>query len=120
MTTSNAKLSKRAEIVLGDLTSDGGMLNPEQSNQFIDYVQDEPTILNQARIIRMNAPQRLIEKMGFQGRILRAADQTDGETTDRFLARTDYAKIQTGKMLLTTKEVIAEVRIPYEVLEDNI
>ncbi len=120
MTTSNSELSKRAEIVLGDLTTDGGMLNPEQANQFIDYVQDEPTILNQARIVRMNAPQRLIEKMGFQGRILRPADQTDGESTDRFLARTDYAKVKTGKMLLTTKEVIAEVRIPYEVLEDNI
>ena len=120
MTTSNANLSKRAEILLGDLTTDGGMLNPEQSNMFIDYVQDEPTILNQVRVERMNAPQRLIEKMGFKGRMLHAADQTDGTTTDRHLARADYAKVQTGKLMLATKEVIGEVRIPYEVLEDNI
>ena len=123
MTTSNANLSKRAEMLVGDLAA-GGALNPEQSNSFIDFIQDEPTILNQVRVERMAAPTRLIEKIGFQGRILRSGQFSH---TQEFGARhldntagKEHSKMVTDKLLLTTKEVIAEVRIPYEVLEDNI
>lgn len=124
MTTSASQIVSRADIALADLAANGGLLLPEQANQFIDFIYNEPTILRQARFIRMNAPQRKINRMGFGERILRAARQAgsalDAGGNDRYVRAADRAKPQTSQIELTTSEVIAEVRIPYEVLEDNI
>lgn len=126
MTTTNKKLSKRADIALADLATNGGVLNPEQANAFIDMVQEQPTILKQSRIVRMNAPTRKINRMGFASRILKAAPQgtapyaADDGTNDRYLAAADRSTPTTSQIELNTKEIMAEVHIPYEVLEDNI
>lgn len=126
MPTSNKNLSKRADMALSDLSSNGGLLSPEQSNIFIDMVQEQPTILNQARIERMAAPQKKINRMGFGSRIMRAAPQgaspyaADDGTNDRHLAAADRSAPTTSQVTLSTKEVMAEISIPYEVLEDNI
>lgn len=119
-----AERQKRADLALTDLTSNGGILSPEQANQFIDFILDEPTLLKQARHIRMTAPEMKINSMGFGSRILRAARQTgsalDAGGNDRYVRAADRAKPATSQIKLNTQEVIAEVRIPYEVLEDNI
>jgi hypothetical protein len=124
MTTSASTLVSRADLALADLASNGGLLLPEQANQFIDFIYDEPTMLKQARFIRMAGPQMKINRMGFGSRILRAARQTgselDGGGNDRYVRAADRAKPTTTQIALSTSEVIAEVRIPYEVLEDNI
>lgn len=124
MTTSASTLVSRADLALADLASNGGLLLPEQANQFIDFIYDEPTILKQARFIRMKGPQMKINRMGFGSRILRAARQTGSELdaggNDRYVRAADRAKPTTSQIALSTSEVIAEVRIPYEVLEDNI
>lgn len=121
--TTNQNLT-RADIALADLQANGGMLSPEQANQFIDFVMEEPTVLRQARVVRMNAPRRKINRMGFASRILRAARQVgsaeDDGGNDRYVRKADRAAPQTSQIELNTSEVIAEVRIPYEVLEDNI
>ena len=123
-------LIKRADLVLGDLESNGGLLQPEQANRFIDFIQEQPTIVAQSRLIRMNSPQRLIDRMGFDRRILQAANNSgsdpaaeglqDDSTNDRFLARELRSKVTTTQIKLETSELIGEVRIPYEVLEDNL
>lgn len=124
MTTSASELVTRADLALADLAANGGLLLPEQANQFIDFIYNAPTILNQARFVKMTAPQRNINRMGFGERILRAARQTgsalDAGGNDRYVRAADRAKPQTTQIQLSTSEVIAEVRIPYEVLEDNI
>lgn len=124
MTTSNTQLLQRADLALADLASNGGLLSFEQSNQFIDYVLDEPTILPQSRIIRMNSPEVKVNRLGFANRILRAAPVSGGELdaggNDRYLRAAERSKPTTTQMSLTTREVIAEVRIPYEAIEDNI
>lgn len=125
MPMSNKELAKRADMALSDLSS-GGLLNPEQSNQFIDMVQEQPTILNQARIVRMGAPQRKINRLGFGTRIMKAAPQgsspfaADDGTNDRYLAATDRSAPTTAQITLTTKEMMAEIHLPYELLEDNV
>jgi hypothetical protein len=102
------------------------MLLPEQANTFIDMIAEQPTILRQSRIVRMNAPTRKINRMGFASRILRAAPQgtppyaADNGTNSRHLAATDRSTPTTSQIELSTKEIMAEVHIPYEVLEDNI
>jgi len=127
MGVSNETLAKRADTVLADLTSNGGILNPEQANRFIDDIKKEPTILTQARWVPMAAPQMKINRMGFGSRIMKAAPQGttpyDNPATgvnSRYLAAADRSGITTSQITLTTKEAMAEVRIPYEMLEDNI
>jgi hypothetical protein len=124
MPTPNDKLIQRADLALSDLTSNGGILSPEQTETFIDLLLDQPTILKQARQVRMSTPERKINKIMFASRILRAALQTgsalDAGGNDRYVRAADRAKPTTSQITLTTKEVIAEVRLPYEALEDNI
>ncbi len=124
MTTPNKSLIERADLALADLTSNGGVLSPEQADRFIDFVMDEPTMLPQCRVIRMNAPEVKINRMGFATRILRAA-RTSGSAQDdgdnaRYVRAADRSKPTTTQILLNSAEVIAEIRIPYEALEDNI
>lgn len=110
----NAALIKKADIALSDLANDGGLLNPEMTNRFIRTLIDSPTIINACRTVTMNAPTRKINKIGFGSRILRpAVSATALDAGDR--VKPDLSQIQ-----LDTKEVIAEVHIPYDVLEDNI
>lgn len=124
MTTPTAQLIERADLALADLTANGGVLSPEQANQFIDFVLDEPTMLPQCRVVRMGAPEVKINRIGFATRILRAAltagSELDGGGNDRYVRAADRAKPTTTQILLNSREVIAEIRIPYEALEDNI
>jgi hypothetical protein len=120
----NQELARRADLALADLQANGGILSPEQANEFIDMVEEQPTILAQARVVRMNAPSRKINRVGFASRIMRAAVQTGGAeddgSNDRYVLKADRSKPTTSQIQLDTKEVIAEIRIPYEALEDNI
>jgi len=132
MSVSNEELVRRADLALADLSAVGG-LSVEQADSFIDMVFDQPTILRQVRQVRMNAPERKVSKVGFAERILHAAtqarvyDPNDGSTPyddtfpeNRYLQASKRAKPTFSQLAMQTKEMIAEVRLPYEVLEDNI
>lgn len=123
MTTTN-ELIARADLAIADLDTNGGLLLPEQSKQFIDMILDEPTILPQSRVVRMNSSEVQIDRIGFGSRILRAARQSgsanDDGSNDRYLRKADRAKPTTAQIVLRDSEVMAEIRINYETLEDNI
>lgn len=107
-------LLKKADMVLANLTTGGGLLTPEQGNKFVEELMDQPTILKVARTITMDRPQLEINAIGFGQRLLRPAVENTP------LAPADRSAPQTRKVTLNTKEFIAEVTIPYAVLEDNI
>jgi len=109
------QIVEKAMITVADLVSNGGYLNPEQSDRFLRDIQDAPTLLNDVRFVRMNSPKRVIENIGFGSRILKVAP-----ASGTALGSADRSAPTTGKITLTTDEVIAEVNIPYDVLEDNI
>lgn len=119
-------LSKKADLALSDLSSNGGLLDAEQNDTFIRNLIDQPTMLRAIRTVPMNAPEMKVNKIGFGSRILHAANAgaspyaADDGTNDRYLAADKRVKPGTSQVTLATKEVMAEVRIPYEVLEDNI
>lgn len=121
-------LSQKADIALTDLSSNGGLLQPEQNDVFYRKLLDEPTLLKAVRAIQMNGPQMDINKVGIGTRVLHGAKNSgngatgaaDNGTNDRYLAAAKRAKVTTSKLTMETEEVIAEIRIPYEVLEDNI
>lgn len=111
--TSNQSLIKKADMAIGDLAT-AGLLTPEQTDKFIRVLIDQPTIMNSARIVTMNSPQRNINKIGFGSRILRRA------VSATRLAANDRVSPDLSQIKLITKEVIAELLIPYDVFEDNI
>lgn len=113
MGKTNEQLVRKADIALADLAT-AGVLNPEQTDAFIRVLMDSPTIMNRCRVVTMNAPTRKINKIGFGSRILRPAVSATA------LASVDRVKPDLSQVVLTTKEVIASVYIPYDVLEDNI
>lgn len=94
--------------------NNGGRLNVEQSNRFIDMVVDQPTILNELRVVRMNSPQRKIEEIGFGQRVLVPA--TEG--TDP--GESNYKAPTTRTITLTVTEMMAVIKITDDTLENNI
>jgi hypothetical protein len=109
----NRELIQKADIALADLAT-AGALNPEQNDRFIRTLIDSPTMLNSIRVVTMNTPTRKINKIGFGSRIMRKATSAVALDTNNRV-KPDLAQVE-----LNTKEVIAEVWIPYDVLEDNI
>jgi hypothetical protein len=109
----NQEIIKKADMALSDLAI-AGRLSPEQTDQFVRTVMDQPTLIQSCRTVAMNGPEQKINKIGFGSRILRPA------VSSTALAATDRVKPDLGQVLITTKEVIAEVHLPYDVIEDNI
>lgn len=112
--STNKELLRKADLTVADLNSNGGVLNPEQGDAFIRKLLIQPTLLSQVRRVTMNAPIRKINKIVFGSRILRPGVSATA------LASGDRSKPTTEQITLTTKEVIAEVNLPYDVIEDNI
>jgi len=110
----NRELLQKADIALSDLTSNGGALTAEQGNAFIRKLILQPTMLGVIRIVEMAASQRNINKIQFGTRILRAG------TSATALSSGDRSKPTTSQVQLNTDEVVAEVRLPYDVIEDNV
>ena len=109
----NEEVIRKADLALSDLDT-AGKLNPEQTDRFIRTLIDQPTLLAAVRTVAMGAPQMKINKIGFGSRILHPAVSAT-PLADNLRAKPDLGQVQ-----LDTKEVIAEVHIPYDVLEDNI
>lgn len=118
--SANEQLLQKADWAIGDLTANSGLLNPEQANAFIRKLLIQPTLLAQARRVVMNAPTRKINKIQFASRILKAGYTAGLSRTLDDTANRERSKPTTEQIELNTKEVIAEVRLPYEVIEDNL
>lgn len=92
----------------------GGYLNPNQSEKFIRGILDQQTLLKSCRQVIITGESKKIEKIGFGQRIMRPGTENTALTKDQ------YSKPDFGKVELLTKEAIAEVRISYDTLENNI
>lgn len=109
----NSEIIKKSDLVLADLAT-AGRLSPEQTDSFIRTIIDAPTLLRQCRTVTMIGSERKVNKIGFGSRIMRAA------TSGVALTKDQRAKPNLGQVTLNTKEVIAQVNLPYDVIEDNI
>jgi hypothetical protein len=90
----------------------GGILNPEQARQFIDYVWDATVLAQDGRRVTMRANTMELEKVNVGERVIRAAAQADGtyENTGAVFSKVD----------LTTKKLRLDWEVSTEALEDNI
>jgi hypothetical protein len=118
--SSNSTLLQKADLAIADLSSNGGLLSPEQGAAFIRKLIKQPTLIRVCRVVEMLSPQRKINKIGFGTRIMRAATSGTALSAPSGTGLGGRAKPTTEQIQLNTKEQIAEVRIPYDVMEDNI
>ena len=90
----------------------GGILAPEQARRFIDYVWDATVLANDGRRVTMRANTMELEKVNVGERVIRAANQADGDYTN---AGATFTKVE-----LTTKKIRLDWEVSTEALEDNI
>ena len=90
----------------------GGLLSPEQSNRFIDYMWDETVLGSQVRTIRMRSTEQEIDKVSVGERLMRLATEA---VDDGVNAGAVFTKIS-----LTTKKLRLDWELSTESLEDNL
>ena len=90
----------------------GGLLNPEQSARFLDYMFDSTVIGKVARTVRMKADTTEIDRIGVGEKLMKLA--TEGDDT------ASNAAVTFSKISLTTKKLRLDWELSTESLEDNI
>lgn len=102
----------------GDMTAEGnsndagGVLNPEQSRQFIDYIFDEMVLANDGRRVVMRANTMEVDKVRVGSRLVAKATQAEDTGSNSAPA---FTKIE-----LTTTKFRLDYELSTESLEDNI
>lgn len=97
---------------IGEQPSGGGLLSPEQSTRFIDYMFDATSLGRQVRTIRMRANEVELDRMAVGERIVRLATEAVDDARNVGVA---FAKVS-----LTTEKLRLDWEISTEALEDNI
>jgi len=90
----------------------GGLLNPEQSARFLDYVFDATVIGKVARTVRMRADVTEIDRIGVGEKLMKLATEADNTAAN--------AAVTFSKISLTTKKLRLDWELSTESLEDNI
>ncbi len=90
----------------------GGLLNPEQSARFLDYMFDATVIGKVARIVRMKADTTEIDRIGVGEKLMKLATEGDNTATN--------SAVTFSKISLTTKKLRLDWELSTESLEDNI
>lgn len=98
--------------VVGSTTDDGGILNPEQSRQFIEYIFEQQVLAQDGRRVTMRSNTAELEKLNVGERVIRAANQADATYTNAAVAFT--------KVEIVTKKIRLDWEVASEALEDNI
>jgi HK97 family phage major capsid protein len=96
----------------GSAANGVGILRPEQSRQFIEYLWNNMVWSNDGRRITLRANSAELEKMNVGERVIRAAAQADATYTN--------AEVTFSKIELTTRKVRLDWEVSTEALEDGI
>jgi HK97 family phage major capsid protein len=110
---SNQTYIQKADLALADLSS-GGLLLAEQVKKFFEIVIEESVLLPFCTTITMASPSWELSKLGFTGQVLHPGNESSA------LAVADRSKPELGKVTMNAKEFVAEARLSYSVVEDNI
>ena len=90
----------------------GGLLNPEQSARFLDYMFDATVIGKVARTVRMKSDTAEIDRMSVGEKLMKLATEGDNDGAN--------AAVTFSKISLTTKKLRLDWELSTESLEDNI
>lgn len=99
--------------VVGDSSdNESGILNPEQSRQFIEYIFEQQVLARDGRRVTMRTNTAELEKLNVGERVIRAAAQADPSFVN---AGVTFTKVE-----VTTKKIRLDWEVSSEALEDNI
>jgi hypothetical protein len=90
----------------------GGLLNPEQSARFLDYMFDATVIGKVARTVRMKSDTAEIDRMSVGEKLMKLATEADNTGVN--------SAVTFSKISLTTKKLRMDWELSTESLEDNI
>ena len=110
--TGFASVTGGAGVHTASENGNGGLLNPEQSARFLDYMFDATVIGKVARTVRMRADTAEIDRMSVGEKLMKLA--TEGDDT------ASNAAVTFSKISLTTKKLRLDWELSTESLEDNI
>lgn len=97
---------------IGDFQNGPGLLQPEQSDRFIDYMWDATVLGKLVRRVPMRANDIEIDRIGIGTRLLRLATEAVDDAVNVGVA---FAKVS-----LTTRKLRLDWELSSEALEDNI
>jgi hypothetical protein len=93
-------------------TGNGGLLNPEQSARFLDYIFDATVIGKVARTVRMKSDTTEIDRMSVGEKLMKLATEADDTAANN--------AVTFSKISLSTKKLRMDWELSTESLEDNI
>lgn len=97
---------------IGTPPSGGGLLRPEQSSRFIDYMWDATTLGSQVRKVQMRANEMELDRMAVGERVVRLATEAVDDAVN--------VKVAFAKVSLTTEKLRLDWELSSESLEDNL
>ena len=92
--------------------ADGGLLNTQQANKYIQMTIDSSVMLQEARVVRMRGPVQELDKIATTGRVSQLKSEGVAPET---LAEPAFEKVN-----LSSVEIITPFEITFEALEDSI
>lgn len=97
---------------IGTQPSGGGLLSPQQSDRFIDYMWDATTLGSQVRKVPMIANEIELDRMAVGERVVRLATEAVDDAVN--------VKVAFAKVSLTTEKLRLDWELSSESLEDNL
>ena len=101
-----------AGVHVASENGNGGLLNPEQSARFLDYMFDATVIGKVARTVRMKSDTAEIDRMSVGEKLMKLASEADNTAIN--------SGVTFSKISLTTKKLRMDWELSTESLEDNI
>ena len=101
-----------AGVHVASENGNGGLLNPEQSARFLDYMFDATVIGKVARTVRMKSDTAEIDRMSVGEKLMKLATEADNTAIN--------SGVTFSKISLTTKKLRMDWELSTESLEDNI
>lgn len=90
----------------------GGLLSPQQSNQFISYIFDATTLGGQVRTVRMRGNEVELDRMAVGERVVRLATEAVDDAVN--------VKVAFAKVSVSSQKLRLDWELSSESLEDNL
>jgi len=118
---STEALLQKAAVAVNDITSGGGVLQPEQLDQFLRITQVSQAILREARVEVVSRGQKLLDRTGMTSRFLRpGVEDNTTQWTNPSAYFAAESKPTLGVIRLATQKMDGTAAVSWETLQRNI
>ncbi len=117
----NDELLRKAAVAVSDITNGGGVLQPEQLEQFLRITQVSQAILREARVEIVSRGQKLLDRTGMTSQFLGPGVEDDTtQWTDPATFFAGESKPTLASIPLNTKKLTGRTSVSWETLQRNI